>query len=128
MNVRKAISIFLLTLYVALQLRVYTPYLDYYLNQEYIATVLCKEKDNPISVCGGSCYLIRELKETSEKSQEKQLPQRYKLDLTFAQLYAISNLEFNINGMEDACDFNSFDIHISKQYALDIPTPPPRLV
>ncbi len=126
MGARKAIAIFLFTLYVALQLRVYTPYIDYLINKEYIATVLCEEKDDPISICKGSCYLIKELKQKQEESQNKQLPQRIKLNLPF--IHTTSNLEFNVNNMAIRCKFNAFDTHIAKQYALDIPTPPPRLV
>ncbi len=128
MGIRKAISIFLLTLYVGLQLRVYTPYADYLLNQEYIAAVLCEEKDDPISTCAGSCYLVKELKEKQEESQEKQLPQRSELNISIAHLYTISEIEFNITSMALICELKSFDTHIAKQYALDIPTPPPRLV
>ncbi len=128
MNVRKAISVFLLALYVVLQLRVYTPYADYFFNQEYIAAVLCEEKDDPISICAGSCYLVKELKDKQEQSQEEQLPQRSKLNISITHLYTISNLEFSINSIAHTCEFKPFDAHIAKQYSLDIPTPPPRLI
>ena len=45
--------------------------LSFKANQDYIAKVLCEKKDEPITVCGGKCYLVKELKKTEEKGNEK---------------------------------------------------------
>ncbi len=36
-------------------------YLSFRLNQSYYATVLCENPEKPITVCGGICYLKKQL-------------------------------------------------------------------
>ena len=48
----------------------------YEINKEYVATVLCENKDKPAMKCCGKCYLQKQLTNTSdntEKSPNKQL-------------------------------------------------------
>jgi hypothetical protein len=47
-------------------LRPVQPYVEYVLNQEYIAEFLCINKDKPQLQCNGKCHLVKEL----EKQQE----------------------------------------------------------
>lgn len=47
-------------------------YLDFSLRQDYIAKVLCIQKDKPNNGCNGHCYLAKKLKKAQEKKQEKQ--------------------------------------------------------
>jgi hypothetical protein len=46
----------------------------YQLNKEYIATVLCENKDKPEMKCCGKCYLNKQLKKTEDNSSSKQAP------------------------------------------------------
>lgn len=41
-------------------------YLNFKIHQDYYATVLCKNPDKPITVCGGVCYLKKQLPESSD--------------------------------------------------------------
>ncbi len=60
-------------------------YLDFNLRKEYIQEVLCINKDKPITVCGGSCYLNSKLSDlTSHQEQEKQIQQEFNVNF-FAQ-------------------------------------------
>lgn len=43
-------------------------YLDFEMRRDYISRVLCVERKQPITVCGGSCYLAAQL----DKAQEHQ--------------------------------------------------------
>ena len=48
-------------------------YLDFEMRRDYISRVLCVERKQPITVCGGSCYLAAQLdkaKEHEEKSRQ----------------------------------------------------------
>lgn len=38
------------------------PLIDYYANYDYIATVLCENKDKPYLECNGKCYLQSQIK------------------------------------------------------------------
>jgi hypothetical protein len=47
-------------------LRPIQPYVEYVLNQDYIAEFLCVNKDKPELQCNGKCHLVKEI----EKQQE----------------------------------------------------------
>lgn len=47
--------------------------IDFKVHQDYISKVLCINKDEPQSGCGGKCYLKTQLKEQEEK-ENKQVP------------------------------------------------------
>ena len=49
-------------------LRPVQPYVEYVLNQDYIAEFLCINKDKPELQCNGKCHLVKEL----EKQQENE--------------------------------------------------------
>jgi hypothetical protein len=46
------------------------PYLEYALNQEFIANNYCVNEDKPELKCNGSCYLMQRLKEQAESRQD----------------------------------------------------------
>ena len=58
-------------------------YLDFNLRQDFIAKTLCINKDEPITVCNGNCFLARQLNKAQEQQQEKQSFFTGKTDLTF---------------------------------------------
>lgn len=45
--------------------------IDFKAREEFIAEVLCINKDQPITLCKGQCYLTRQLQKTEDK-QDKQ--------------------------------------------------------
>lgn len=51
-------------------LRPISPIIEYTLNQDYIATFLCINKDKPELQCNGKCHLAKELQKL-EKEEEK---------------------------------------------------------
>ena len=51
-------------LYVVALIRPIVPLLDYGLNYEYIAEVLCINTDKPELECNGKCYLTQEIQKT----------------------------------------------------------------
>lgn len=58
-------------------------YLDFNLRQDFIAKTLCINKDEPITVCNGNCFLTRQLHKAQEQQQEKQGVFTGKTDFTF---------------------------------------------
>lgn len=58
-------------------------YLDFNIRRDYIAEVLCINKDEPITVCGGSCYLSLRLDQVENENDEDALPTSSKVDLSF---------------------------------------------
>lgn len=52
-------------------------YVDFELRKEYIAKVLCIEKDRPMTVCGGRCYLTAQLEKAASQDQDAKVPTRH---------------------------------------------------
>lgn len=44
---------------------------EYFINQDYIAAVLCENKDEPEMECNGKCYLKKELKKDEERKGDE---------------------------------------------------------
>jgi hypothetical protein len=54
-------ALFFYMLYMIAMMRPVMPVLEYYANYEYIATVLCENRDKPAMACNGKCYLEKQL-------------------------------------------------------------------
>jgi hypothetical protein len=52
-------------------LRPIHPLIDYYVNQDFFAKVLCINKDKPEMACNGKCILMQRLKQVSPNSAEQ---------------------------------------------------------
>lgn len=58
-------------LYSLTLLQAYVPHANYWMNRDYISSVLCENKDNPELDCEGKCHLVKEInKETSSPEAE----------------------------------------------------------
>ena len=68
-------------------------YLDFNLRREYIAKVLCINKEEPITICGGHCYLIKQLGKAGEQ-QEKEATTNHKSEILFFSLL-LARLDFS---------------------------------
>jgi len=58
-------------------------YLDFELRRDYIAEVLCINKDKPITVCGGECFLNKQLKLFEGDAQDQKAPVQEELRIAF---------------------------------------------
>lgn len=70
--------------------------IDFKINQDFIAEVLCINKEKPMSTCNGKCYLSKQLKK-AEEQEEKQAPTSKKERLEVVYYYAKSAFDFPIN-------------------------------
>ena len=64
----KTAAILFVFLYIMAMLRPIQPYLEYVLNQDYIAEFLCINKNKPKLQCNGKCHLVKEI----EKQQQQE--------------------------------------------------------
>ena len=71
---KRAFSIFLSILVILPNLTRFGILVDFKLNQDFIAKVLCIEKEVPMSNCNGKCYLAELLKKAENKEEQKQIP------------------------------------------------------
>jgi hypothetical protein len=61
----QVLGIFFYLLYLLAMVRPLVPIIEYYANYNYIATVLCENKDKPYLECNGKCYLQKQLNEVN---------------------------------------------------------------
>ncbi|OOB82044.1 hypothetical protein BZL53_11755 [Flavobacterium columnare] len=74
-------------------LRPVMPVIDYVVNYNYIAEVLCVNKDKPTLECNGKCHLMKELAKVSET--EKPTPdKKNNLSKRYEILFCQSIFEF----------------------------------
>ena len=67
----------------------------YHANKEYIARVLCQNRDKPMLHCDGQCYLAKRLKAQQDK-QDKETTQRVQ-NSPVVQLFCQANLPFQFH-------------------------------
>lgn len=86
------------------------PVFEYVINYEYIAKVLCINKDKPEMHCNGKCHLMQEMAKTSEK--ELPLTPTKKHVVTETEILFYQELEsFAFDGY-----FNENTLHITSNY------------
>lgn len=64
-------------------------YIDFEIRKDYIAKVLCINKDKPITMCGGKCFLTRRLQEAAEQSEHQEQNTVRGLQINFDQPVAV---------------------------------------
>ena len=92
---RKAIAILLLF---SVMVRPFTQayyLIDYQLRQDFIAKVLCINKEKPQLHCNGKCYLAKRLKATEEKENKTQrsILEKYEIPTIICQ--EVTSPQFN---------------------------------
>ena len=98
-------------------------YLDFNLRREYIAEVLCINKEEPITVCGGNCYLTGQLKKAGEQ-QEKEATTSQRSEIHFFSL-KLTRLDFSSLGDElIQSSLQRECLTFSSSYLADIFRPP----
>ncbi len=102
--------------------------IDFKINQDFIAEVLCINREKPMSTCNGKCYLSEQLKKVEEQ-EEKQAPASQKERLEVVYYYIKSSFDFlfytdcTANKLNPAC----VDEFYTSSFIADIFRPPPKL-
>lgn len=105
-----AVKKMLLILSLLVFIKPVVPVFEYVINYEYIATVLCINKDKPEMHCNGKCHLMQELAKVSEK--ELPLTPTKKHVVTETEVLFYQELEsFAFDGF-----FNESTLHITSNY------------
>ena len=105
-----AVKKMLLILSLLVFIKPVVPVFEYVINYEYIAKVLCINKDKPEMQCNGKCHLMQELAKTSEK--ELPLTPTKKHVVTETEVLFYQELEsFAFDGL-----FNESRLDITSNY------------
>ena len=83
-------------LYFVAMLQPVVPLIEYYTNKEYIASVLCENRDKPALACNGKCYLEKQLKKApNHDTHDHSIPQ---IDLS---KYPVSILNYDAHKIKE---------------------------
>lgn len=99
--------------------------IDFKINQDFIAEVLCIDREKPMSTCNGKCYLSEQLKK-DEEQEEKQAPTNKKDRLEVVCFYAKNTFDLLlytdsfVSKLNPAC----IDEFYTSSYIADIFRPP----
>ena len=93
--IKSYIAVLLASCIIAGSLAVPSIYLDFEIRKEYIAKVLCVQKDQPITICGGKCYLNKRLKKAQQEDQQQSNTGSRLTNINFYRPVANLEVEFN---------------------------------
>ncbi len=119
-------SLLLLSFFCFSILRPLTPYLDYYLNYNYISNVLCINKDEPELQCNGKCHLTQELSKANEATNpnDKSIP-HIEFDKFPIICQSFTGITFS-TALEEKSLFQAYQFSV-KNYFFQPDTPPPQV-
>jgi len=123
---RPKIAIGILIVFCFAEIRPLLPYLDYFVNYEYISEVLCINKEKPMSTCNGKCYLSQQLKEAQQtEKQDKKIPTVEQERIPMI-VYNSELPKFLITVLVEAKQYFQFYQFSIKDLSISPPTPPPK--
>lgn len=119
-------SLILLSLFCFSILRSLVPYVEYYANYDYIANVLCINKDEPEMQCNGKCHLQNELSKTNDTNNpnDKSAPS-IEFDKFPIICQTFNKITFSITSEERPL-FQTYQFSV-KNYFFQPDTPPPQV-
>ena len=103
------------------------PFVEYYINFDYIAEVLCINKDKPQTNCQGACYLKDQIQQTQKngpKQQNNPFTEWTKTNLLFFESFDTEIQDTFLFTHPKAKTAYSFSVLENAQRP---PTPPPRV-
>ena len=99
--------------------------IDFKINQDFIAEVLCINREKPMTMCNGKSYLSKQLKK-AEEQEKKQAPTSKKERLEVVYYFAkgsfdfLSNIDCFVSKLNPAC----IDEFFKSSFIADIFRPP----
>ena len=96
---QQILGTFFYMLYLVAMLQPVVPLIEYYSNKEYIASVLCENRDKPALACNGKCYLEKRLEKSSaQDTHDHSIP---KIDLSKYPISTIDYISFEFKKFEE---------------------------
>ena len=122
---KRTISIVLTILFCFSLVRPVLPYIEYTFNHDYIAKVLCINKEQPELKCDGKCYLKAQLSKVNEdnRTKEERVP---KIEFEKFPIICHRAKDFLVPSMNFKTDPAIWNYMFSiNDHASRPPTPPP---
>ena len=98
--------------------------LTFKINQDYIASVFCENKDKPEMHCNGRCVLAKKLKQAEQNEEKQRAENLEKANVLF--FCKLNRLEVNeSSGVSKTADINAFYLKFKpSSFTNDIFKPP----
>ena len=120
---RSIITYYLLTIFGVFLIRPALPVVDYFINFDYIAEVLCLKKQVPESSCNGKCYLMQQMEENKHDDPQKNFPQT-QWEIQLLSIHQPISYDLFFEEVDTKLVFSPFVISL-KTHHFSINTPPP---
>lgn len=103
------------------------PIIEYHANYDYIASVLCENRDKPYLECNGKCYLEKQLKKTIHDSHDHKstIPQ---INFDDYPVSPINEFTYQLLYTKEYNNESNSMIHYSKQEFQIAEFKPPQLI
>ncbi|MGB3588772.1 MAG: hypothetical protein WBA23_19660 [Tunicatimonas sp.] len=102
-------------------------YLDFTLRQDYYANVLCQNQDQPIAVCGGQCFVDKQvmLLQTTTQPSSDAAPMAPTLEIDLSVYVASQLLHFTSNQyLSESSSYSNRSISSSTDHPVSVFHPP----
>lgn len=120
---RSIITYYLLTIFGVFLIRPALPVVDYFINFDYIAEVLCLKKQVPESSCNGKCYLMQQMEENKHDDPQKNFPQT-QWEIQLLSIHQPISYDLFFEEVDTKLVFSPFVISLKTPH-FSINTPPP---
>lgn len=99
----------------------------YHVNKDYIARVLCENRDKPQLHCDGKCYLAKQLKAQQDR-EDKETTERVQ-NTPLLQLFCQTNLPFQFRSVLTVLASVEFSVYTFPSYVAPMSGPfhPPQV-
>lgn len=103
------------------------PIIEYHANYNYIATVLCENKDKPYLECNGKCYLEKQLKEVNHDNHEHKstVPQ---INFDDYPVSPLDQLSYQLKDFKELNSEKSYFVNFTSQDFFKSVFKPPQVV
>ena len=98
-------------------------HLDFEIRQDYIAEVLCINRDKPITVCGGKCYLNTQVEKALDQNEDEPMAGNQLVEISFFS-QEVGSLSFHSQVQLIANNYLSCTKHFSSSYLAEVFKPP----
>ena len=123
----QVLGIFFYLLYLLAMVRPLVPIIEYHANYNYIATVLCENKDKPYLECNGKCYLEKQLKEVNHDNHEHKstVPQ---INFDDYPVSPLDQLSYQLKDFKELNSEKSYFVNFTSQDFFKSVFKPPQVV
>lgn len=121
------LGIFFYLLYLLAMVKPLMPIIEYYANYDYIANVLCENRDKPYLECNGKCYLQKQLNEVNHSNHEHKsnVPQ---INFDDYPLSPLGQYTYQFKKNENTNVIIKYLIYNASQNFIDSVFKPPKLI